>query len=491
MVKRILQALCVGTCILLTGSMILYAGIWASGEKEWFAEAAGPYRGTTITVVQEGSAQGAMVQNYKEEFEKATGIRVNLLYLSWGDALKKQTADCAAQEGKYDVFYMEGELKGAFASRGWLMPLEQFIFSPLQSPWFKMDDFSRDIFWATALWPNDSPTRYRSTVGRIVGLPFDDAMQLLFYRRDLLEDPKEKANFATKYGYELQLPRTWKEYRDIAEFFTRKPGDTLGGRVLKTGFYGTAIEAQMFDPLTYNFLNWAFSFGGGYFDDDLNVIINTPEVAEALKYYKSLIKFCPPGTLTYTWLESAQAMMQDKIFMALVWNEFAPMMDDPSTSRVLGKVGYALPPVHPRNPFPSPVAGGCSASMSPFSKNPEAAWLWLQWVTGSSLQTEMSRNGALCPPRLSVLADPEVIRLSQDPNNPLRQLSTRAKAIGVRAFRPRLAEWPVVNEIVYLTLHPALTGDKTIAEVLALAETKIEKLNVKAGYQKEIEKFLK
>lgn len=478
-------------CLLLAGNSPVYAEVWALGEREWYTHIAKPYRGTTITVIQEGAPGSLMVKNYKSEFEKATGIKVNLIYHNWGDAFKKQTADCASGRGKYDVLYVEGELKGAFASRGWLMPLKKLIYSSLQSPWLKWDDFVPEAVWATGVWPNDSPFRYRTAIGTLVAVPFDTGMQLLFYRRDLLDDPTEKANFAAKYGYELRVPKTWEEYTDIARFFTRESGETLAGETLTAPFYGTALEAQMGDPLSYDFLNWAFSFGGGYFDDNLDVIINSPEVAEALQYYKSLTKFSPPGTLSYNWLDNPQSIMQKRVFMALCWDEFGTMMDDPSTSRVVGKVGYAPPPVHPRNPVPTPIAHGSAAAISAFSENPEAAWLWIQWVTGSSLQTQLTRDGALLPPRISAYADPEVIKLSKGRANPQRMLPVKMKIFGTRAWRPRMVEWPEINEIVYTTLHPALTGEKTIAEVLQLAEEKLKALNVKESFQKEVQKFIK
>ena len=44
----------------------------------------------------------------------------------------------------------------------------------------------------------------------------------LVYRRDLFDDPKEKAAFKGKYGYDLAAPATYDQLRDIAEFFTRR-----------------------------------------------------------------------------------------------------------------------------------------------------------------------------------------------------------------------------------------------------------------------------
>lgn len=55
-----------------------------------------------------------------------------------------------------------------------------------------------------------------------------------WYRKDLFEDPREMEALRAKYGYELSAPENWRQYRDIAEFFTR-PGK---------GFYGTLIQGK-------------------------------------------------------------------------------------------------------------------------------------------------------------------------------------------------------------------------------------------------------
>ena len=50
----------------------------------------------------------------------------------------------------------------------------------------------------------------------------------LVYRRDLFDDPKEKAAFKGKYGYDLAAPATYDQLRDIAEFFTRPDQKSFG-----------------------------------------------------------------------------------------------------------------------------------------------------------------------------------------------------------------------------------------------------------------------
>ena len=69
--------------------------------------------------------------------------------------------------------------------------------------------------------------------------------------RYLFEDPEEKRKFLEKYGYELRVPESWYEIRDIAEFFYRPQED----------FYGLGIiTSNAYDTITMGFENVFFSF---------------------------------------------------------------------------------------------------------------------------------------------------------------------------------------------------------------------------------------
>lgn len=56
--------------------------------------------------------------------------------------------------------------------------------------------------------------------------PYDCDGQALYYRRDLLTDPAHLEAFSAGYGYELAVPQTWENLRDIARYFN---GKELGG----------------------------------------------------------------------------------------------------------------------------------------------------------------------------------------------------------------------------------------------------------------------
>ena len=52
------------------------------------------------------------------------------------------------------------------------------------------------------------------------------------YRKDWFEDPAEMAAFKEKYGYDLGVPKDYKQLRDIAEFFHRPGREPLRPRAL-------------------------------------------------------------------------------------------------------------------------------------------------------------------------------------------------------------------------------------------------------------------
>src|SRR5690606_38567767 len=108
-------------------------------------------------------------------------------------------------------------------------------------------------------------------------------------RKDLMEHPQERAAFKRKYGRELEPPKTLQEMRDIAEFFTRKKGETLAGEKLTSDFAGFVKEGAQagsaFEEVRYDFMQ---QWGGDLWDEEGVPNANTPQNAEAMRFYADL-----------------------------------------------------------------------------------------------------------------------------------------------------------------------------------------------------------
>jgi len=457
--------------VIVTVTFCFSLGNLANAQEKWswLAEAAKPYRGITIHCIHESSQPSMIMREFIPEFEEITGIKVEMENVPWTDVYKKTSLDLAAGTGVYDEMYVEGEIRAAFAEAGYLEPLDKYIANPkITDPNLDLADFIPECIWATGVYPPDTRNEFRSTKGTLYALPFDNAAMLLFYRKDLFEDPIEKAKFKAKYGYDLGVPVTWDQYRDIAEFFTR---DTDGdGRI---DLYGCVAQMKRHDAMTCESMNYWYAFGGRIFDDAMNVVLDSLKTVEGLKFYISLKKFMPPGVTTYTWDEAGIALAQGLVVMGPEWNEFAPVMDDPAKSKVVGKIGYAVTPMKIRH---TPVGGGAGAAISKFSKNKEAAWLFIQWATSKEIQKRIVLKGCPTPVRLSAFIDPEITKEATNPRSPLRQLPAMLKASGIRAWRPRVPEWPQINEIIFTNWSDAIAGRKTPEEAISTAAREIRQV---------------
>jgi multiple sugar transport system substrate-binding protein len=312
-----------------------------------------------------------------KQFGAETGIRVEGESVGYDVMIQRATLDLTSRTGRYDIVLQAPESWGRFAAQGLLHPISDFSSNPhLKDPRF---DPNHDLFdkpWHELGWYGD--TAY--------GYPFATLTMNVWYRKDLLDNPIERAKFQRKYGYELVVPRTWREYRDVAEFFTR-PAE---------GFYGTCLQAKRHPSLWQEWLNFAYSFGGGTLQREHGwqygpIIINSPESVEATKYYKDLLRFSPPGTLEYTWDDAQAAIQQGKVFMAFMWTDACAAVEDPKQSKVAGKMAFTPPPAG-RAGVVSQISGA-SYLIPKSAKSPEAAYLFVEWLLQPHNQVTYQLSG--------------------------------------------------------------------------------------------------
>ncbi len=77
--------------------------------------------------------------------------------------------------------------------------------------------------------------------GRYVGMPVWTNAEILFYRTDLFEDRKKKADFKAQYGYALAPPTTWQQFDDMADVL--HPGHRR--RRERPIIYGTDVKGAV------------------------------------------------------------------------------------------------------------------------------------------------------------------------------------------------------------------------------------------------------
>ena len=134
--------------------------------------------------------------------------------------------------------------------------------------------------------------------GKGYGVPNDADGQVLYYRRDILADPKWRTEFKEALGYDLPVPpRTWQQVLDIAKFFNGKDWDASDGRP----DHGMVMHLKPGEQGHYHFQSLAAAFAlspgekaeGGrnafWFDpENMTPLINSPGHVAALEMLQAL-----------------------------------------------------------------------------------------------------------------------------------------------------------------------------------------------------------
>jgi multiple sugar transport system substrate-binding protein len=417
-------------------------------------QASAPYRGVTLRTVGEALPPLEAMGRLTAEFEKRTGIKIAIEMYEHSEAVNKVMLDLNSKRARYDFILQPHRELGRFVKNGHVLPIEKFVSNPaLRDPSFDPDKALQARLWKEISWYE----------GKVYGFPFTALTMFLWYRKDLIEDPKEQAGFKAKYGYDLKPPATWKEYTDAATWFHRP----------EKKFYGTAIQGKRHEALWYEWLGFLYSFGGDMLQTDTGskcgpIIVNSPEAVASLEYYKSLMKVSPPDTLNYTWDDVMALMQQDKVFELTMWNDATYAVENPAQSKVAGKMGFATLPIQPDNKVGKVgQIEGWTYLIPTESKNPEAAYLFIQWMMAFDQQLKQHLGGGATS-RPDVYDHPDVKKLSYS------QASMETNAVA--RPKPTIPQAPEITDILVRELSLALSGSKSPKQALDAAAVDMNKL---------------
>jgi multiple sugar transport system substrate-binding protein len=209
------------------------------------------------------------------------------------------------------------------------------------------------------------------------------------YRTDLFNDATEKANFQKKYGYALAAPKTWAQFRDAAEFFTRPD----------KGLWGAAIYTQKdYDALTMGVETALFSWGVDWQDKNNNVlgVVNSKKAIEAVQFYHDLYqKFSPPGLSNAFFNETNDAFISGKAAMAMNYFAFLPALLNKGTNpNYYNKVGYFVNPAGPYGDRFAALGGQGMSIISYISPERQQASLdFIKWFAQDKTQQRWAELG--------------------------------------------------------------------------------------------------
>jgi multiple sugar transport system substrate-binding protein len=345
-----------------------------------------PFKGQTVTVIvntagEKGPISGPLYE-VRDEFEKATGAKLNIVEVPFAEHFPKLIQDMSTGTGQYDVSLAGAWWLGELVASDFIVPYDQYYDDPKFPKW----DFN------TVLPALQNLYTYN---GKKYMVANDGDGQVLYYRRDVLNDPKWQAEFKKELGYDLPVPpKTWDQFRDVAKFFNGKdfngngkPGNGLTMH-LKVGGQGMFHFMSMSAPFVISKdqpkLYW--------FDPkDMKPLINSPGHVKALTQLAELVKYGPEAMLGWSLGESWDYFLKGDAVLTFTWGDLGALAQQEG-SQVKGKIGSAPMPgtnewysfdkkdfvkTDQPNVVGNTTGGSWSGVISKFSKAPEASYYLL------------------------------------------------------------------------------------------------------------------
>lgn len=293
---------------------------------------------------------------------------------------------------------------------------------------------------------------------KLYTLPWHDGPECLIYRRDLFENAKEQEQFRNQYGYDLQPPKTWRQFSDMARFFTR-PAENL---------YGTLFAAFPDGHNTlYDFALQLWSRGGEFEDANGKAVIDTPEAAAALDFYRNTIRdasMCYPGVEKLDSTRSGDVFLSGAIAMMVNWFGFATRCDR-TGSPLRGKIAIAPIPSDEGMP-PASLSVFWTLGIGAGSKNKQAAYDFIHFLTQPEMDLGIVKHGTVGV-RLATWRNAEV----------QKQIPAYSKieeiSLGARKL-PRSKGLPAFAGILNDVAMEALKTDEPSAAILSKGQARIE-----------------
>ncbi|WP_308917119.1 ABC transporter substrate-binding protein [Jannaschia sp. LMIT008] len=413
-----------------------------------FANPYAPYEGQTIVVSWPALSHFQKAETLVEEFMEETGIDVEIDALQYLSLRDRQLLEMSKREGEYDVVSWVVMWKGEYASKGLLTPLSQFFARPqLVDPDYDIDDIA-DAYLQNGGVVGGDKGYLPGVSGALYGIPFGAETSILAYRTDIFEEQG------------VEVPQTYDALRQVMQDLDAAGVPAMTSRG-STGHQVTAAWLMHLAPL-----------GGKIFDDQWNPVINSPEAVEAAEVLREVVQTGPTGIPTFGFGEAAAAFLQGEAAMHLDTLKIAAMSRDPDLSQIDGNVGYAL---HPEGSRCGAETGGFALGIPANAPNPEAAFLFIQYMTDKAGDQRMVELGG-DPIRMSTLEantegfDEYPVVLEQlpcaDPD-----------------WRPLIPEWNELNiDVLGQALTEVITTDGPIQPIMDAANEKARAIMEREGY---------
>lgn len=296
------------------------------------------------------------------DFTNKTGITVRLIEDEYStlESSVKDSIDSKA----YDLIRMD---------MLWLSNMAKNTLMPLDPD----DPMVKDI---TNLISPAMPEDYYRHDGIMYSFPFDASVQLLYYRKDLFSDALIKREFYETTKKQLELPKTYEDFMNIACFFTKKYNKFSPTK------YGTSLVCGNAVVASCDFLPRIKCQNISLVDSNGKIIVDQPPIKQALEKYVETNNYTPQDLNTW-WEGSIRDFAYENTAMIVIFSNYASLIINQSNSKVIGNTGFSAIPGN------SPLLGGGIVGISKNSCKKNECLTFLKWLYSEEIAGIITRLG--------------------------------------------------------------------------------------------------
>lgn len=403
-----------------------------------------PFAGAQVNIVLPNAGQYRAQAKRLDRFTELTGIKPNFIYVPYGQLLDKITTEAVSGGSSYDVITYQDTWGASLV--------------PYMDP---VDDLAQRDGFDMSKYP--APYQKAGVFdGKLYGLPVRAHPQMLFYRRDLLDQAG------------VQPPRTFEELVTAARAVQEKTG--VPGVSMN---YGKGNSGQNL----FLWMNYLWGKGSDIFDGNRRARFNDAAGIEATTMYTDTLlkhKVANPGSVQFNEGDMVNSMGQGTAGMIMVWWWAYPVLTSGRSKLTPEQVGFTSVPGMQVG-TPSNVTTSMPFSLSKTSKNKEAAWEYMKWMTNPDLEVEIATDKA----------DPEVneimvTHVSSFRNERVNEANRGLHREGLRCLdgarnMPQIREWPQVAAVLETTISDIVASNRPIKPAMDEAAAQVDRVMRRSG----------
>jgi multiple sugar transport system substrate-binding protein len=330
----------------------------------------------------------ASVVRHADELRERTGLELDARIIPSDEYFSNDIGEYLTGEDAADVFMSGPVLLWQHVAAGLVEPLDDHVAGA--DPSYGAEDFLPALIAAN---------RWTGRVGDPLGAG------------PLLEIPVNCESYNLAYVPEIleragvEVPGTWDEFFAAAGRIAE--ADAGGARGF--GQRGAAAWHTMYTGYATQFWSW----GATDFDDSGRCAVASPEGVEATEAFIRALRAAGPRDWTnQRWYELALDFANGEYGLLVDSDHYVAYFEDPETSSLVGRIAYALPPTGPTG-LRTPNLWTWSVVMNARSRDPRAAWAFVEWATGREFLLRSAFEGNMNPTRASAWDDPRFIETTR------------------------------------------------------------------------------